>query len=410
MTRNWDRPEPPARNVITPGTIGRFLIGERRAIEEVADSRAVLFLAFLFIVAAGLARNYDHHLLLEEPLWIGGPVMMSLFSSFFIFSVVKIFGRVEAGGRHFGNFLAFFRCFVLTAPLAWLYGIPVEQFMAPPAATQFNFGVLVLVSLWRLILMARVLQVLFHFFPARAFALIALPASAEMFFATLVRQVDIVGIMGGMRLTESDQFLLTATNIMTLGTIWLCFASLLIGLFSDRGPVEAWQPAPEQSRVAPASWLTAVLVLLLWGFVAWKPQGQLQNRATLRKLIRSGDFPAALAFVEDKSPSDFPRHQYLLDRSDRRWVPPLALKALVYRDDWPEWVEEAFYEDLREILAQAEKNDEDPVQVRSFFYKDFLEAPFVEEVAKRITPGYRPTDQRSEDAPFPSALPPTVAP
>jgi hypothetical protein len=54
--------------MITPKIIARFLIGERDTIEQVASSKGSFSLAALFMVSAGLARNYDRRILVREPL------------------------------------------------------------------------------------------------------------------------------------------------------------------------------------------------------------------------------------------------------------------------------------------------------------------------------------------------------
>ena len=96
-----------------------------------------------------------------------------------------------------------------------------SEFTTALVATQFNFAVLLLVSFWRLALMVRVLVVLFNFTPLRAFCLISISASIEIFFATLVKSMDIVGIMGGMKLTTADRFLCEATQAVTAGSFLL---------------------------------------------------------------------------------------------------------------------------------------------------------------------------------------------
>ncbi|MDC0302716.1 hypothetical protein OAL23_00955 [bacterium] len=276
--------------MITPKTIARFLIGKRDAIEQVSSSKGSFFLAALFIVSAGLARNYDHHILVREPLWVFGPFAMTFFSSFFIFAFVKALGGLRLGALKgiptpSSNYFPFLRCFAMTAPLAWLYGIPVEQFTTALAATQFNFAVLLTVSIWRLALMVRVLVALFNFTPLRAFCLISIPASIEMFFATLVKSVSIVGIMGGMKLTTSEGFLLQATRIVTTGSIVLFISACLLIFFSKRGEIRAHESSENPPKISRPTWLFAIVIIALWLVASIEPQQRLRNLVHFQDLI-----------------------------------------------------------------------------------------------------------------------------
>jgi len=49
------------------GTLLRYLIGDRKAILAIAGSRHSLWIGFLFVLSAGLAREYDGEDLLHEP-------------------------------------------------------------------------------------------------------------------------------------------------------------------------------------------------------------------------------------------------------------------------------------------------------------------------------------------------------
>ena len=56
----------------------------------------------------------------------------------------------------------------MTAPLAWIYAIPVERFLGAYEATQANLWMLGIVSVWRIVLMIRVVSVLFGARPRAA--------------------------------------------------------------------------------------------------------------------------------------------------------------------------------------------------------------------------------------------------
>jgi len=375
--------------MITPKTIAQFLSGNRAAIGKVASANASLWLAFLFIVSAGLARNYDHHLLLKEPLWLGGPVIMSLFSSLFIYGFVKLIGGLNRKKCTSQNYLSFLRCFVMTAPLAWLYGIPVERFTDPLPATIFNFTVLLIVSFWRVALMTRVLQVLFNFHPIRAFVLIAIPASVEMFFATLFKSVDIVGIMGGMRLSEADKFLLAATNTMTMGSLIIFVISILLIFYTPRRDVKSWQPSESRIKVGKSSWSFAIIIIALWLGIAIEPQKKLRKLETFRSLVRHENYEEASHFVTVTTEEEFPPHRRLLPKPSI-YSPPPAVRLLAFWNDWPAWFRERLREDVSDWLIGPENRSQNLQRKYDTLYRNLNEAPFVQEFADEFTPGVSP--------------------
>ena len=393
--------------MITPKTIASFLIGKRDAIEQIATSKGAFFLAALFIVSAGLARNYDHHVLVREPLWVFGPFAMTFFSSFFIFAFVKALGglRLSALKRiptPCSNFFPFLRCFAMTAPLAWLYGIPVEQFTTALVATQFNFAVLLIVSFWRLILMMRVIVVLFNFTPLRAFCLISIPASIEMFFATLSKSFDIVGIMGGMKLTTAEQFLYEATRTVTAGSFFLFIAACLLIFFSKRGDIQALGSAGNSSKISRPTWISAILIIALWLLASIEPQQRLQNLAHFQGLIKQGKYKDAQVFTESLTKTDFPPHRHLLGKITS-FTPPSAIRALVHHNTWPDWIRDELDEDVRIWLEDLNPKEED--YRISNLREEFNEAPYIEEFAGKFTPGHNLRNEPKKD---PDLLPPTI--
>lgn len=383
--------------MITPKTIVLFLVGNRSAIEKIADCKWSLLLGLLFIVSAGLARNYDHHILTREFLWIGGPVGMSLFSSIFIFGFIKIFGRLRSD-ETYQNFLPFLRCFVTTAPLAWLYGIPVEQFTTSLNSAIFNFSILLLVSFWRVALMIRVVVVIFNFHPLRAFSLVAIPASFEMFFGSIFKGIDIVGVMAGMSLTEADSFLLSATRTVTMGSVILFCISFCLAFCSRRGDVKNREAPTSRTSIHLTTWCLSILVIALWIWASKVPQERLANLEEFRTLIRSENYEKAAKFAETISEDGFPRHHQILPKRFS-FHPPFAIKLLSYHNDWPTWLEDNFKEDVAAWLANprqlARGNSPDYFDL----YRDLEDAPYVQEAADKVTPGIKASDffQEEED-------------
>jgi hypothetical protein len=142
-------------------TIFAYLVGRRQAILEVAADRRTLGVGALLVLSAGLARNYDRASLLHEPWRLLGPFAASLAVSgplfLSVYGPARWKGMESPGiGRAYRSFLALYW---MTAPLAWLYGIPHERFLSVTAATDANLATLALVSVWRVALMIRVVSV-----------------------------------------------------------------------------------------------------------------------------------------------------------------------------------------------------------------------------------------------------------
>jgi hypothetical protein len=372
-------------------TIGQFLIGNREAVKTVASSPKAIRLGLLFIVSAGLARNYDHHLLLQEPLWIGGPIGMVIFSSLFIYFFIEFFGRFPKTKTPASNFIGFFICFTMTAPLAWLYGIPVENFTSPLDAAIFNFSILLIVSIWRVALMVRVTSVLFGFHPSRAFALVAIPASAEMFFATLISSISIVGIMGGMSLSPADAFLLKATGFVTYASVVVFILGILTAIIGPKGNVTSWYPERPQPKITPISWLAALVIIGLWLVISITPQEKLATREHLRNLIKAEQYEEAAEFAKTKTRADFPTHQTLFAGRSSDHRPPTAMDLLVHHDDWPEWLRQELKVEVETWIAGLPSFFDDE-GLNQTLYRNYREAPFIQKFADEFTPGINASD------------------
>ncbi|MEN9018957.1 MAG: hypothetical protein ABF370_00435 [Verrucomicrobiales bacterium] len=96
----------------------------------------------------------------------------------------------------------------MTAPIAWLYALPLEQWMDPVAAARGNVWLLVIVSLRGVLLISRVASVLSgaSFFATGVFVTAA--ASFEFIVAGVVQQFTnfergIASSMAGTRIEQS---------------------------------------------------------------------------------------------------------------------------------------------------------------------------------------------------------------
>jgi len=148
------------------------------------------------------------------------PLVVVLISSLFFFVIIYA-GAVKpnAGGKAGGfqeGYLSFLGVFLLTAPAAWVYAIPVEHFTGADAlaSAKWNMGLLALVSLWRVALIVRVVLVLTGATWWKSLLVVLFPASVEAFLGSFYGQLDIVGLMGGIELSPSAAFRSEALSLV----------------------------------------------------------------------------------------------------------------------------------------------------------------------------------------------------
>src|SRR5690606_14846322 len=98
----------------------------------------------------------------ETPMFLLGPLVFSFFSGTVLSLVYSrsIRPRVSDPMSIGRDYLSFMALFWMTAPIAWLYAIPAERLLEPMAAARLNLAFLAVVSVWRVLLITRVLSVL----------------------------------------------------------------------------------------------------------------------------------------------------------------------------------------------------------------------------------------------------------
>jgi hypothetical protein len=294
-------------------TVFRFVFGNAGAIREVARDRAALCMGIALVLLTGIARNYDQTSFTESPFWLIGPLGFSLCSGSFLYLVLvwrfarRHFPEEERREPQWATFMALFW---MTAPVAWLYAIPVERFLDSYRAAEANIALLGIVSLWRVLLMSRVLSVLFEIHFVRALAWVLLAASFEVIVVVALGLLSgeslgehILAAMSGMR--NSPEVILISN---ALGGVWewswgvlvVCLLGLLARRF--RGTI---QPLP---RLLPGKvpWVQLAIVAGIWVVIAIGPQKEQQHFVTHAALIGKKAYPEALAYLGQYQASDFP--------------------------------------------------------------------------------------------------------
>ena len=334
-------------------TLGLFLLGNGEAIRRLAATPRLWLVGLLFTFGAGLAREYDAEDLLAEPWhlliapgasWMAATALWLLVQfndrKRWVWSSAKAQNPstqpdTESGPeappitpprapRLLDSYLAFLGLFWLTAPLAWMYGIPFERFQSAGEAASSNLWMLTVIALWRGVLMIRVLHVLYGIGGVVASVIVLLFGDVLMLIALTTIPVPIFAIMGGVRLGEADRslamlalvgkFLSAIGAVVLLGLLWVTTS-----LDKRRW---SWHVAAVTVPLRPL--VILALVAIAW-WCAWLPltQPEQQLRHQVEQALRQNDFATGLSVLASHEPERFPPH----------WDPP---PRIGYADNRPD--------------------------------------------------------------------------
>lgn len=288
-------------------TIGRFLIGRADAIHVIASNRAAFWIGMLLVLLTAFPRNYDQTSIIERPLlWLFGPLLFSLVSGAWVFLVCYVgyarssVAREWEGARRPSAAPAwrgFMGTFWMTAPIAWLYAIPVERFFDSLTAAKMNLALLGIVSLWRVLLMARVFQVVCRAGFIRCLLWVLVAAGIEVlvlfFFGGTFAQ-RIMAAMGGLRNSpEEDLLLETMSNVFETALVSVPVIFVLLAFWRPKDPTLEW-PRRTPGRVC---WKSIVLLATAWVAVTIPVQLKLQKNDHLEEQIATGHTREALDYM-----------------------------------------------------------------------------------------------------------------
>ncbi|MBS0205567.1 MAG: hypothetical protein JSS49_21905 [Planctomycetes bacterium] len=374
-----DSSEPALESSASPGRemtvtlLYQFLRGSSDAIASLATHPSSLVVGALFVASAGLAREYDGEDLLHEPWHLLIPFAASIATSFVLFVIMDFIGwihgslRPDSGGTSaneaalrpmgFGSrYRIFLSLYWLTAPLAWLYAIPMERLFNEGDAASMNLWLLAIVAFWRVLLITQVCSILYKtsfatsFFPIMLFAdTLAIQIMARI-------RVDILVMMGGVRLSESEIPLATAKLlVMTLGTLtWPVWAIGTLVILLKRAPRWTWTPAPWNSPafVGRPVWLLAGSSITIWSMILPWTQPAQQLRQSVESAVKEGRFREAIDIMSAHQRSDFPSYwdppPRIGFRDERQ--PILKIVAALKTEDAP-WVRQLYFEKLNAALG-----------------------------------------------------------
>lgn len=323
---------------MTAGDVLRFQFGNEEAIWTAVHSRMTFWTGMVLVLITAIPRNYDQLFIGENPWrWIFGPLGFSLISGTWTFLVVYATGASN-GIRRAGNkresvgeeWLSFMGLFWMTAPIAWLYAIPVERFLPDPAAAaEANVWLLAIVATWRVLLLSRVLQVVCSWGFGQVLSWVLVAASVEVFAVGMIGGAfgkALMAGMAGMRMSPAEGVIsgAFATAMFLSVPVFLVSAlvALAVGLEGNRTPLPKGQTGQENHR---SPWAILSLAALFWMAVAVWPQRQVYQSVQLDRLVEGGQYAEAIEFMSTRERSDF---------APSRELPPKAYELSLY-DELP---------------------------------------------------------------------------
>ncbi len=351
-----------ATETITPRTVVDFLLFKREAILKVAASKSASWIGLLFVIAAGFAREYDGEYLIAEPWHLVLPLAASLIGCTAM--VLPIFLFLKCNGEKECSFAEVFRSFLnvywMTAPLALVYGIPVERFFDPGDATRANLYLLGIVAVWRVLLMIRCVYVLCGTSVWRSTIVVLLFSDTLAMLALYYVPGPIFMIMGGVRLTESEQIILGIRHLLIL----LCYGTILIwaigyiAICCRRRKLAYYRSKEENKGRNPvaqrSAWLLAIAGIGLWIPFLFVTQPEQQLRWKCEQLIEAGKFAEFGQLTAENSRGAFPPHWDPPPRvgyREKEPLPFLVLHGLLESDAAP-WAIDAYKEKFKFIAAR----------------------------------------------------------
>jgi len=292
----------------------KLLLGSRDSILRFASSRATLPLGVALVLLTAVARNYDQTWIGEQPaLWFLGPLAFSLVSGTWMFLIVYLgflragWGESERATSGWRDWPAFMGLFWMTAPIAWLYAIPVERFLDPVASARANVALLAVVSLWRVLLFSRMVAVIgsVRYWNSLMWVLVA--ACAETFVVLMLASFGLaVGkAMAGLRYSPAQDVMMEAVNFAMSAAMVVGPAALIFGIIGIyRRPRGSIARLPRcQKGPLPLRFLAVCTAF--WGLMAVVVQPTVQRSAHLDELVNANQYRKALDFMGSRSPGDF---------------------------------------------------------------------------------------------------------
>lgn len=339
--------------------LARFLVGRTTSIRALAGNRSTLSLGLLFCLSTALARHYDAKYLIREPWFLLAPAAASILTSAILFGAMYLSSAIQARQRFpraWDSYLTILGLYWMTAPMAWLYGIPFERFLGERDAASANVWILSIVSIWRVLILSRVYAVLFGTYWIGALIRLGTFAFTLVYAGLFVARVPLVNFMGGVHLPPSVEPVADLVlGIEIYGFFGLIFGWLfIIGRAFARKPDLSMDAFAVSFRSAPEGPVVGLALAALVMFVVPLPWTQAEQRLRYEseRLYKSGRIPEFVASLAAHPRTAFPP----------QWSPP----------PWPEYPDAGRDLKILEIVAVVESRPDLPAWIRAA-YRDKAE-------------------------------------
>jgi hypothetical protein len=361
-------------------TVFGILQGRRESILRAARARATIWIGACFVLAAGLARNYDAHDLTREPWWLLIPYAVSATLGLAVYSLARV--RTAERPRFWAGYRALLGVMWLMAPTALLYGIPWERMVSPADAVSANLWTLALASVWRVSLMARVVSVLAGLPGVAAFFRVMLIAGTAGFAALLAVPKPIFYFMGGIQQTQGERLIASLALLAVpisgmLMFVWIVGGVIAMGVKSGQWRIDSAGGA----RISSAVMILAAIYTAPWLVALPGTQSEQRLRYDVERAMREGRIDAALAVMSAHDRRAFPPQWEPPPKVgwDVAEVPPVldVMERIVQRGeataDWVRaiyvdkferhymtawWTQDAEWPRAQRVLAQMRERDE----------------------------------------------------
>jgi hypothetical protein len=347
-----------------PSVWAGYLLGRGDSIRELADNRATIWTGIGLVLLTSIARNYDQTFIAEKPfLWLFGSLLFSLVSGTWLYLILYGWfvrrATADADGKKpefWGRWRSFMGLFWMTAPVAWLYAIPVERFFDSLTAAKANLTLLGIVSLWRVVLMARVIQVLTG---ARYYAVllwVLFAAAVEIlvvfFFGGAFARAIMSG-MGGMRNSPEEALMVNTLAGVFMVAFWGTPVILVAALVAGGNQTADDLPAPVKSEWK-GRWL--LIGALLWVAVAIAPQMELSRNVKVERWFAEGRFRDALDYLSAHQSGQFAPARVLAPNAFEYeiFTELPACLGVVQPNDAP-WVREHLLRRLNQMMTHYQR-------------------------------------------------------
>ena len=296
-------------------TLGGYLLGLRASIASVAADPRSWKIGLALAFAASVAREYDAEYLVAEPWHVLFGPAASLVAALILALVLDVVFAPHSRGGPGTVPLArrFLGLFWMTAPLAFLYAIPVERFLGDVDAMRANLALLGLVAAWRVVLMIRVVSVAYGVGPITASFPIMLVSASLALFAVDQLDVQIFMIMGGIHYTPAQVVLREVAStvaglaMLTLPVWAVGTVVVMVRTWRKPTPLPAFRLDPE-SPVSRAPYAVAAVAIVALVPAMPTTQSEQALRHEVEAALGRGDADAAIELMESRPHADFPPH------------------------------------------------------------------------------------------------------